>query len=417
MKKLLPVAGGAFLFLYLCTMKLFRLAAICLLFFNACNTPSPPAAATNTKTPPPPVDPALLQLAHEYDQFIQSSMRNTHAVGAAVAIVKDSTIILLKGYGLRNARQHDSVNINTVFRIGSLSKGFTGVLTGILVQKGLFHWDDKVIKYVPSFNLRDHNQALRVEIRHLLSHTTGLPYHAYTNLIEEGLDIAAIRDQYFPKSPVCGKEGDFYAYQNAAFCITGQIMQSLTGQSYSDLLRKNILDLAGMSGTSSSYEAIDHMTNKALPHVWTGSYWQGNPISPCYYNAVEAGGINSNITDMAQWLKILLGNRPDIVTEQTLDQVFAPVVKTGNERRIQSGWIRREEASYAMGWRVLEHEGDTFIYHGGYVDGFRGEIAFNRRDNIGICMLFNGETSLSKECIQVFFEKWKQLQQLPNPSR
>ncbi|MBL7826665.1 MAG: serine hydrolase, partial [Saprospiraceae bacterium] len=109
------------------------------------------------------------------------------------------------------------------------------------------------------------------------------------------------------------------------------------------------------------------------------------------------------------WLRLLLGHKPHIIADSTLDQVFKPMIDTGKERRILGQWIDRDKAFYAMGWRVLEHGADTIIYHGGYVNGFRGEIAFNRKENIGICVLMNASSALSGNCITTFFDFWQTL--------
>jgi beta-lactamase class C len=320
--------------------------------------------------------------------------------------VKDSQVVFQKGYGFRNANTSDPVTPQTVFRIGSLSKGFAGVLAGILVQQKLLQWEERVRTHLPAFRLKDAQQADRIQLWHLLSHTTGLPYHAYTHLIEEGLDLPEIMNGYFPKSPVCGKEGEFYAYQNAAFCLAGSMMQSVTGESYADLLKKRILQPAGMKSTSCSFEGIMNTENRALPHTKVGNHWVPQPIERSYYNAIEAGGINASVEDMGKWLLLLLGHRPEIIGKEALEEVFHPVVKTGKERKIQGGWISRDEASYAMGWRVLEHGGQTILYHGGYVNGFRGEIALDRQAGIGVCVLFNGPSDLASDCIQAFFEQY-----------
>jgi beta-lactamase class C len=110
---------------------------------------------------------------------------------------------------------------------------------------------------------------------------------------------------------------------------------------------------------------------------------------------------------MGEWLKLLLGHRPDMISDATLDKVFSPIISTSKERRIFPRWLGRDAASYAMGWRVLTDGPDTVIYHGGYVNGFKGEIAFNRRDDIGVCVLFNAHSELGKVCIPEFFQRWK----------
>jgi len=349
----------------------------------------------------------LQALLEEYDRFFADSMRLTQTPGAAVVIVKDSQIVFLRGYGVRVAGGRDSVDANTVFRVGSLSKGFAGVLTGILAQEKVLDLNERVQKHFPEFTLRDPKQAERIQLWHLLSHTTGLPYHAYTNLIERGFSTRRIVTEFFPKAPVSGKEGVFFSYQNAAFCAIEEVMLGATGKTYQQLLEEKIFRPAGMKTASCDFAAICQNPDKALPNFWTGQTWRPDEISPLYYNSAAAGGVNASSADMGEWLKLLLGHQPGIVANTTLDQVFRPVIKTGKERRIFPRWIGRDEASYALGWRVLEHGGDTIIYHGGYVNGFKGEIALNRRDGIGICVLFNANSDLSGVCVPAFFERWR----------
>jgi len=377
------------------------------LVLSACaNAPgqvaAPSALAITTNFPT-----YISEFVKEYTNYFEGEMRLTNTPGAAIVIVKDSQIVFIQGYGPRIVGGQDSIDENTVFRIGSLSKGFAGVLTGIMVQDKLLEWDDPVQKHCPDFSLRDHKHAARVRLWHLLSHTSGLPYHAFTNLIEKDFSIPRIVKEYFPKAPLSGKEGEFYAYQNVALCVIEDVILQKTGKTYSQLLAKKIFAPAGMDHASCNFESIHHEQNKTLPHFATGiGNWRADSISALYYNAIAAGGVNASIADMGEWLKVLLGHKPNIVADSTLEHVFRPVVKTDKERRIFPHWLRRDAASYALGWRVLDHDGDTIIYHGGYVNGYKSEIALNRRDGIGICVLFNAHTPMSGACIPAFFERW-----------
>jgi len=350
---------------------------------------------------------ALEAMVADYDRFFQDSMGLTETPGAAVVIVKDGQVIFQRGYGVKIAGGQDSVDAHTVFRIGSLSKGFAGVLTGMLVQEGVLNWNEPVQNHYPEFTLSDRSQAQRMELRHLLSHTTGLPHHAYTHLIERGYDIRRIVRNHFPLTPLYGKEGEVFNYQNVAFSAIEEVIQGATYKTYSELLDENIFRPAGMATASTDYKTMQRRSNKALPHLHTRQGWKAVPISPNYYNAVAAGGINASITDMGEWLKLLLGYQPGIVADTTLDRVFQPLINTDKGRPIFPQWIGPEEAFYAMGWRVLEHGGETYVYHGGYVNGFRGELALNRRDGIAVCILFNASTPLGRDCIPAFFERWE----------
>ncbi len=352
-------------------------------------------------------NPHLQELLAEYDRYFAGQMVATGTPGAAMVVVKDSQVVFERGYGLRAVGTPDSVDANTVFRVGSLSKGFASVLSGILVSQGILSWNEPVQQLVPEFKLRDRAQASRIQLWHLLSHTTGLPYHAYTHLIEQGYDIPTLMKYRFPLVPLVWKEGETYSYQNAVFCVVEEMMKAATGETYQALLNEKIFRPAHMRTASCDYASICSTVDKALPHVLTrGGGWRADNITTHYYNATAAGGVNASATDMGEWLKVLLGYRPDVVSGATLDKVFSPVVKTGRERQIFPQWIARDEASYALGWRVLEHGGDTILYHSGSVNGFRAEIALNRRDGIAICMLFNACTPLGKECVPDFFERW-----------
>ena len=390
------------------------------LFFSACaNAPLPavaflPADVWQTMAKPErqKLSPKLQSFLNQYAQYFEESMLLTNTPGAAIVIVKDSQIVYMRGFGPRIVGTQDSIDEHTVFRIGSLSKGFAGILTGIMVQDSLMCWDDPVQKYYPAFTMRDQKQASRIRLWHLLSHTSGLPYHAFTHLIEQDFSVARIVTNHFPKAPLAGLEGQFYAYQNVALCVIEEVLQGKTMKTYPQLLSEKIFAPAGMRQASCDFESIQSQVNKTLPHFATGrSGWQAHTISPLYYNAAAAGGVNASIADMGQWLKLLLGNRPDIVTKNTLDQVFQPVVKTDRERRIFPHWLPRDAASYAMGWRVLDNHGETILYHGGYVNGYKSEIALDRRDGIGICVLFNSNSELSRACIPEFFDQWNACKQ------
>jgi beta-lactamase class C len=378
-----------------------------LLPFFACvgDVSSKPIAASQQYSPPK--DPRLQVFLEGYRRFFIDSMALTKTPGAAVVIVKGDSIIFQEGFGVKVAGGRDSVDIHTVFRIGSLSKGFASILTGMMVQQGYVAWDERVQECYPAFILRDRQQAGRIKLWHLLSHTTGLPYHAFTNLIERGFDTRKIVQEYFPNAPVSGQEGVFYSYQNAAYCVIEEVMEASTEKEYPQLLQENIFQPAGMLHASCDFQSMQLCQDKAMPHLWTGMEWRPETISPLYYNAAAAGGVNASIADMGEWLKLLLGHKPQLIADTTLDKVFTPVIKTGKERRIFPKWINRDDASYALGWRILQHGADTIVYHGGYVNGFRGEIAFNRRDDIGICVLFNASSELSSACVPAFFEHWK----------
>jgi beta-lactamase class C len=360
-------------------------------------------ADTATKIP---ISEAELEFLKEFEEKFSTRLRISGCPGAAVAIVRGDQVIFSKGFGKRKYGSPDPVDGNTIFRIGSLSKGFAGLLTSKMVELGALSWDDKVRSYIPEFNLRDTEQANRISIRHLMSHSTGLQRHAYTDLTEMGRDLKQILPE-FSRLKVYGKEGEFYAYQNTAFSMIEEIMRRKTGFDYNYLLREKIFIPAGMHSASMTYRDIANSNNVALPHVWNRhNRCISVRLNKKYYNAVSAGGINASIQDMGAWLKVLLGNRPDIIAPENLDYIFNPVVRNKN-RAAFYGWGGVQDSYYGLGWRIINWPEKSIIYHGGSVNGYRSEIAIDRENNIGICVLFNSNNRYAGKVIPEFIKAYE----------
>jgi len=353
----------------------------------------------------PVVNPHLKKFIHDYATELEHDFWRSRTPGAAVVIVKDSTVLLMRGFGYKNVEENDGVDENTVFRLASLSKGFAGVLTGILVEEGFLEWEDKVITHLPEFELRSKDQTFQTQLTHVLSHTTGLPYHTYTNLVEEGESMEQIIPQ-FAEIRLIGEPGEVYAYQNAAYGMMDPILQSATGMEYADLMERYLFDPLRMKSASTTYEAITTHTNVAQPHKKTRRGFVPDEITKKYYNTIPAGGVNASIADMANYLQLLLGNRPDVISDQTLNEIFKPRVNMGAKNRYFRDWPEVEEAYYGLGWRILNRAGETIVYHGGYVNRYRTEIAVNRDKKIGICVLTNAPTDFSGDAIPEFFMKY-----------
>ncbi len=352
-------------------------------------------------------DPKWDELLTQYDGFIQQAIDNSLAPGAAVVIVKDSSIVFLKGFGYRNAITKDPVDEHTIFRLGSVSKCFASVLSGMLVQENIFKWDDQVVHYLPRFALKTKEQTQGVSLRHLLSHTTGLPYHAFTNLVEEGNSLDTMV-YHLRELDLLGKPGELYSYQNVAYSIIGQVIQSATGKSYEAMMQEKIFTPLHMTRASLNYNAISKEKNMALPHRHAGPGWMANALSTTYYNVGPAGGINASISDMGLFLASLTRDHNPLLDSINGQQIFHPFVKASAKNRHFYSWKRPTSAYYGMGWRIINFKDDVVYYHGGYVNGFRSEIAIHPKDHIAICVLVNSTGPLPDQAIPEFFKKYNQ---------
>jgi beta-lactamase class C len=347
-------------------------------------------------------NPYVEKLLADYESEMVDLMNKTKNPGLAIAIVQDSTILYMRGFGTREVGTTDSVNTHTVFRLASVSKCFAPVLTGLLVEDNLLRWDDQVVRHFPDFQLKSHEKTQALKITHVLSHTTGLPYHTYTTLVEDGLELTAMLAE-LKNVNLIAEPGDMYSYQNVAYSIISEVIKGASGKSYESLMEDKVFKRLDMKDASISYEAIMANDNVARPHLLWRKGWKAIKISDTYYNVAPAGGVNASISDMAQWLKAMLSTNEKFIQKKTLDKIFTPVVKAKTKNRYFRKWIGKSDSHYALGWRVLNFKNDTLLYHGGYVAGYRSEVALDRRSNIGICVLSNGPGRLVDNSVPMFF--------------
>ncbi|WP_299256024.1 serine hydrolase domain-containing protein [uncultured Aquimarina sp.] len=374
------------------------------LFIFGCITPKKEEkeVVVDSKPETEKIDSLSFFLDH-YEKFFATNFNISECPGAAIVIVKDSTVIYKRGFGVKEIHTTDSVGVNTVFRIASLSKGVTSVLAGNLVDKNELQWEQSVKESVNSFDLKDKAQAKRLKVNHLLSHTAGLYKYTNSKLIHKGLPLKSIISN-FKRNGVVAKEGTDYEYQNAVFSVIEKVMENATEKRFDTLLKERLFMPAGMRNASSTFEDIKQNPNVALPHKWnhySKKYYLTN-LHKNYYNVAAAGGINASISDMGEYLKVLLGNRPDIISKESLTEIFNPMICTSQKETYVNLWDGVTDSYYAKGWRVLDYRDRTIIYHGGNVNQYKTQLMIDPENGIAVCVLFNGPNNFNGPVIPTF---------------
>ncbi len=370
-------------------------------------------APTPEKTPEPrpeifvsPANEPWTLVLTEYEAWIRAQLEKNLAPGMATAIVQDTSVLFLKGFGYRKTTSLDTVDTHTVFRLGSVSKSITGTLAARLVQERIIQWDDPVNKYFPGFQLQSPVQTSQTTLRHLLSHTVGLPYHAFTDRVDVGAPIDTLI-YHLRDLPLVGTAGKVYSYQNVAFSVMGKVVEQAAQQPFEAVLASKLFAPLQMWDASATQHAMESNGNHAVPHRYMFRKWIPMRISHTYYNVAPAGGVNASISDMAQWLRSLTTSRPDFLDSATKSQMLAPYVRATARNRYFSKWKRSRKSYYGMGWRVLTFPGDTLYYHGGYVNGFRSEVAYYPKERIGIAVLVNAPGALADHALPEFFYRYE----------
>ncbi len=103
-----------------------------------------------------------------------------------------------------------------------------------------------------------------------------------------------------------------------------------------------------------------------------------------YYNVLPAAGVNASISDMGQWLLALLGYQESVFPD-TISKILAePLIYTPLKYRYTRNWQSFKGRYYSLGWRIYQYRGRKIVYHGGYIRGYRAEIAFCPAEDVGI---------------------------------
>ncbi len=343
------------------------------------------------------------------DDFVAMGLEKHSCAGVAVAIVKGNEVFFQQTYGYKNVQTQDPIDECTVFRIGSVSKGFAGVLASILADKGLLDLDYPISYYVPNIPLKGSSENTPITVRNILSHTTGYRMHTYSDLIDNNYKREDIYKKLAQLRPYY-KTGFDFAYQNAIFGIIEAVVENATGMSYAAALQKYIFTPLDMNDTSCSYEDLVNTKNYCVGHKAWGKHNQmaSVPLGKHYYNMISAGGINAPIEDMTKWLKACMGHNKDVLSDAARRYAFTPNVKTTHDRKYFNKWPNLINSYYGLGWRNMELSSNYLIHHGGMVNGFRTEIAFDAQKQIGVVFMFNSTCEFANTAVNDFYQMWNE---------
>ena len=340
-------------------------------------------------------------LAGQFEIYFKNQVAEENITGAAFAVATPDGIVLIGTAGYTDTSRGKSIDEDTAFRIASISKTFAAGLTGLLVNEGQFDWEDPLIDYLPDFRIN--GDAGKVRIQHVLGQSTGLIPHAYDNLIEDGLSMERIRDQFGKLSYIC-QPGECYSYQNSVFSLIEPVIEKTTAKSYAVLMEERIFHPLDMKTASVGYEAFVNNPNHARPHVKSRGKWKTVKVKPNYYRVAPAAGINASVLDMGKWLTAQMGGNPTVIDPDMVDTLTEPRVKTLRDKRRRHWRDVLSDAHYGLGWRIYQLGDHEIAYHSGWVSGYRADIAWSEEHDIGIAVLMNVESNSISELTTTFWQ-------------
>jgi CubicO group peptidase (beta-lactamase class C family) len=335
------------------------------------------------------------------DDYIASGMRDWKIPGLAVAVVRDDEIIYARGFGTRRLGRDEGVDERTLFGVASTTKAMTAAVLGMLVDEGLINWDDRVIDHLPEFRLSDPWVTAEVRIRDLLTHRVGVG-----RLTGNRLQFMTHR----PRSEIMYRlrhhefEQPFRSrsvYSNVMYMVAGEIVPAVTGKSWDEFMVERLFTPLGMDDSNTSITAIGHDANAAWPHQEIDGEVVAIPRRN-FDNVGPSASVNASVRDMAQWMRMHLGepgvfDGERILSEAVMREMHAPQFALG--RRDREDDVR----AYGLGWGLDRYRGYAIAQHGGATDGMNTQLVLVPELDLGIVVtsnLFNDfRVALAQEII------------------
>ena len=320
------------------------------------------------------------QLSARIDSLFNSFLQPGKP-GGAVLIAKNNKIIFSKGYGVADINTKEPVTIHTSFNLGSISKTFVSNAILILQQRHLVNAEDNLATYFPSF--KNKNIAQKVQIKHLLSHVSGLPD---CRNVSDNVTFYLTADDTQNFAPIQQTDtlvfepGSKYEYSNPAFNGLALIIEKVTSIKWQDFVKKEIFIKAGMnesditdgahpeSGVAHGYEN-DHGIFKELDY--------GEEPTFC---ASGNGGVWSSVNDLFKYYQALM--KPAFLNKQ--------IISSSMQVKNFSTWIDTVKPFVGYSWFISKtFDGQHRIGHTGSQGGFRTNFQFVPAKNVFVTMLFN----------------------------
>ena len=325
------------------------------------------------------------------DDFFSAFAKNRDFNGN-VLIAEKGRIIYEKSFGYADFPRRRLNTKNALFPFASISKTITATAILQQVEKGEMRLSDPVVKFLPAFPYPE------ITVRHLLSHTSGLPpYNAFFEALRKAEPKKVFTNDDFmaglnaDRKPLIYRSGESWNYDNTNFIVLALILEKVSGEKYEDYIEKHILEPAGMRETFFFQDLFDssknNIRNLVIPH-WYPRLYSAAPVRADsiaylvdYWKSYHFSGFGEYVgtaRDLLKYDRALAAGT--LVSEKALSEAFAPV-------KLNNG--KENAGNYGLGWTILK-------------DDSLGKTVFHAGGSIGLsCVLFR---NIAKDQTVILFD-------------
>lgn len=326
-----------------------------------------------------------------FEVYVEKARVDWNVPSVAVAVVYNDEILWWKGMGESPPDQE------TVFAIGSTTKAFAAATLAMMVDGGGSGWDARVVDHFGEFAMKDPWVTREMRVRDLLAQHSGMAPQALSAMGTLGYSRERIRNAMRWVEPVTSFRSH-YAYVNSPHIVAGQMVADWAGTAHwEDVLNSRLLQPLRMTNTTWDPAGLDNNPNRADGHATVNGKVKKIATGPFPYSFGPAGALNSNLHDMAHWVRMQLGNGEfegrRLVSKENLLVTRTPQTVIG------------ENAFYCMGWLKLLMNGYNVTWHNGGTPGHTTFVGLQPEEGLGIIVLSNlGGTTMPDAVGLHFFD-------------
>jgi len=322
----------------------------------------------------PSTEPALTDFSQKADDYLKTELKAERFAGS-VMVARSNQIVFLKGYGLANRELEVANAPNTKFRLGSITKQFTALCILMLQEQGKLGLEDPISKFVPDCPIA----WSKIKIRHLLTHTSGIP--DYTKLPDY---LSTMTLAYPPEKmlktlrdkPLEFEPGDRFAYSNSGYVLLGYIVEKVSGRSYEQFMQEFVLQPLGMKDSGCDhFEMI--LSHRAAGYTEDGDTW----VNAAYTDTTcpqGDGALYSTVEDFFHWYQCLREHK--LVSADSWKAMTTPV-----------------KENYGFGIVVVEQFGQKELAHDGRVNGFVASMRWFPGMDVFVAAFANADSAHAGE--------------------
>jgi D-alanyl-D-alanine carboxypeptidase len=323
-------------------------------------------------------------LGARMDAAAADALREIRAAGFSIAVVRDGQPVLAKGYGYADLAERVPASANTIYRLASITKQFTAAAILHLAEEGKLSLRDRIGDYLPDYP----DPGRRITIHNLLSHTSGLSDVAAVPILEESGGVGYTQDQVIDlvaSQPLDFEPGTGHSYSNVGFMLAGDVIERVTGTTYTDYVTNEVLRPLGLDQTSfcpdeqpaedrwaHGYDLQHGNWPRALRLGRAPAFVDPDPINMEVVSS--AGALCSTVTDLARWPGLLRS----FLDPASYREMSEPTVLADGTK-----------VPYGLGLQIREFGSHPALSHGGVVTGFISVVADFPEDGLTVAILVN----------------------------